>query len=250
MDVVFLRFDAPLMSFGSVVVDQFNKTDLYPYRAMLVGLIANALGLTRAEAQAHESIQHRLRYAARLDRKGTVLVDYQTVDFGPSGSMSSERGWTAEGVLEERKGGEASEGTHIRFRHYVADAVVTVAFSLVAADDGPSLPAVADALQRPARPLFLGRKCCIPSSPLLLESGTAPSLRAALEDLPRIGQRGDSGRLAALWLRKDDDDPGRPLWPRVEDRDWVNAIHVGRQMYVEGQVDPPLLPQQGNEVAS
>jgi CRISPR-associated Cas5-like protein len=41
MDLVLLRFDAPLMSFGAVVVDQHNRTDPLPYRAMLAGLVAN-----------------------------------------------------------------------------------------------------------------------------------------------------------------------------------------------------------------
>ena len=29
------------------------------------------------------------------------------------------------------------------------------------------------------------------------------------------------------------------LWARVEDRDPANAIHVGRRMYVQGNVAPP-----------
>ena len=256
MDVVFLRFDAPLMSFGSVVVDQLNRTDLYPYRAMLVGLVANALGLTRGEVDAHESLQRRLRYAARRDRTGSLLVDYQTVNFDPTGPMASNLGWTAEGVLEERKGGEASQGTHIRHRHYIADAVVTVAFALAEAGPGagPDVAAVARALQHPARPLFLGRKCCVPSTSVLLKTGRTPTLREALETLPRVDpSRGDPGPLRplpAIWPRSEETDDARPLWPRVEDRDWANAIHVGRRMYVEGQVDPPKAANGPREVAS
>jgi CRISPR system Cascade subunit CasD len=239
MLALLLRFDAPLMSFGSVLVDQFNKTDLYPYRAMLVGLIANALGLTREQVASHESIQRRLRYAARRDRTGTVIVDYQTVDFDPAGPMASNLGWTMEGALEERKGGEASDGTHIRYRHYVADAIVSVACSLERADDGEAdVDNVIAALRRPARPLFLGRKCCLPSTPVFLGTVETVNLRAALTDLPRVAGRGDEGLLPAIWQRSEADND-RPLWPRVEDRDWNNDIHVGRRMYVEGQIDPP-----------
>lgn len=249
MDVVFLRFDAPLMSFGSVVVDQINRTDLYPYRAMLVGLLANALGLTRNEIDRHESIQRRLHYGARRDRSGTTIVDYQTVDFDREGPMASTLGWTAEGVLEERAGGGASEGTHIRYRHYVADAIVTVAVSL-SAGGTPDADAVVHALRKPARPLFLGRKCCIPSAPVLLGTGTAGSLREALSDLPRIERRGDDGPLPAIWPRVADDDSAHAVWPRVEDRDWTNSIHVGRRLYVEGRVDPPAAGNDAQEVAS
>src|SRR5262245_33415168 len=117
MESVILRFDAPLMSFGSVVVDQFNNTDLYPYRSMLVGLLANALGLYRDQVEEHERLQRDLRYAARRDRAGTVLVDYQTVDLGQHGPMNDDLAWTHHGRLEQRKGGTAAEGTHIRYRH-------------------------------------------------------------------------------------------------------------------------------------
>jgi CRISPR system Cascade subunit CasD len=240
MDVVLLRFDAPLMSFGGVVVDQHNKTDPLPYRAMLAGLLANALGLTRREEAALSALQARIRYAARRDRKGTILVDYQTVDFDPEGPMSSDLGWTTRGALEERKGGEASDGTHIRQRHYLADAIVTVALTLDPPDADPTLRAVSEALRAPARPLFLGRKCCIPSGPVWLGETTAPSLRQALEETPRPVGRSDAGRLQAVWPQAEGGDENETrLWPRVEDRDMANAIHVGRRIYIEGLVNPP-----------
>lgn len=240
MDVVLLRFDAPLMSFGGVVVDQHNKTDPLPYRAMLTGLIGNALGLTRRDPTELAALQARIRYAARRDRKGSLLVDYQTVDFDPLGAMASDLGWTTRGELEERKGGEASDGTHIRLRHYLADAIVTVALTLDPTDADPNLGAVSEALRAPARPLFLGRKCCVPSAAVWLGEMTAASLRQALETTPRTS-RGDEGPLMAVWLPGDgDDDPeATRLWGRVEDRDPVNAIHVGRRMYVQGNVAPP-----------
>lgn len=247
MDVVLLRFDAPLMSFGGVVVDLHNKTDPLPYRAMLTGLVANALGLTRLDDAKLSALQARLRYAARTDRAGKPLVDYQTVDLDARGSMSSELAWTTRGVLEERKGGDAGEGTHIRYRHYLADAIVTVALTLDPPADAPSLRAVSEALRSPARPLFLGRKCCIPSGPIWLGETAAPTLREALERTPRVGglrpgdaPRGDADALRAIWPPAEGaDEKTTRIWPRVEDRDMANAIHVGRRLYVEGLVDPP-----------
>jgi len=236
MKIVLLRFDAPLMSFGSVRVDQFNKTDLYPYRSMLVGLIANALGLTRDAVPALDSLQRRLRYAARIDRTGSVLVDYQTVDLGQP-AMASELAWTAEGTLERRKGGGAADGTHIRFRHYVADSIITTACSLEDAEGEIGLDLVVAALRSPARPLFLGRKCCPPAVPVFLGTLQATSLREALETTPRVGARGDDDALKAIWPQSEQD--VGPGWPRVEDRDWENSIHVGREMYVLGTVTPP-----------
>lgn len=247
MDVILLRLDAPLMSFGGVRVDHHNRTDPLPYRAMLTGLIANALGYTRRQEDALAALQARLRYGARRDRKGTQIVDYQTVDFDPAGPMASNLGWTTWGALEERKGGDASDGTHIRYRHYLADAIVTVALTLDPADVEPTIQQVSEALRAPARPLFLGRKCCIPSVPVWLGEMTAASLREALEKTPRAAPlrtgdraRSDEGTLQAIWpaVEGAEDDNVR-LWPRVEDRDFANDIHVGRRIYAEGIVNPP-----------
>lgn len=247
MRVLILRFDAPLMSFGSVVVDQHNKTDPLPYRAMLAGLIGNALGYRRSDEAELASLQSRLWYAARRDRKGSILVDYQTVDFGAAGPMAAGLGWTTHGRLEQRKGGDASEGTHIRYRHYLADAIVTVAVSFDPAEADPSVDTIAEALRRPARPLFLGRKCCVPSAPVWLGEVEAESLRAALASTPRAAplrpggkSRSDDRPLQAIWPHREGGiEPTTRLWPRVEDRDMTNAIHVGRRIYVEGLVDPP-----------
>jgi len=247
MDVVLLRLDAPLMSFGSVVVDHHNKTDPLPYRAMLTGLVANALGLTRRQEPQLAALQARIRYAARRDRKGDVLVDYQTVDFDPAGPMAGDLGWTTRGRLEERRGGEASDGTHIRLRHYLADAIVTVAITLIPAGEQPSLRVVSDALRSPSRPLFLGRKCCVPSGPVWLGTAEASSLREAIEAVPRVGglrvgdaARGDQEGLQAVWpLEEGGEESHTRVWGRVEDRDAENSVHVGRRMYLEGLVHPP-----------
>jgi CRISPR system Cascade subunit CasD len=247
MDILLLRFDATLMSFGSVVVDQHNKTDLFPYRSMLAGLVANALGLTRRDTAGIASLQSRIRYAARRDRKGTVIVDYQTVDFDSDGPLASDLGWTTRGQLEERGGGGASEGTHIRYRHYLADAIITAAIALEPPGDEPALPTVSAAIRAPARPLFLGRKCCIPSGPVWLGDVSAPSLRQALEEVSRVGApraggrvRGDADKLHAIWPESEGGDENETRrWPRVEDRDATNAVHVGRRIYIEGLMDPP-----------
>ncbi len=247
MEALLLRLDAPLMSFGGVVVDEHNPTDPLPYRAMLAGLLANALGMTRAQEREFASLQSRIRYAARRDRRGETLVDYQTVDLSPDGPLDSALGWTTRGTLEERKGGTASDGTHIRYRHYLADAIVTVALTLEPPESEPSLRSVSDALRLPARALFLGRKCCLPSGPVWLAEVAATTLREALERTPRVSplrpgadRRSDEGKLQAVWPQADGGahDATR-LWPRVEDRDPANSIHVGRRLYVEGLVDPP-----------
>lgn len=242
MKVVLLRFDAPLMSFGGVVVDQHNRTDAFPYRAMLTGLIANALGMSRRDEDAVHALQCRIRYAARRDRSGTEMVDYQTVDLGAEGPMADGLGWTTLGRLERRGGGDASDGTHIRYRHYLADAIITVALTLDPEHDDPTLSVVSEALKSPARPLFIGRKCCIPSGRMWLGEVEAPSLRQALEATPIDATRADRGPWRAVWPEHEGTEGPTRLWPRVEDRDKRNAIHVGRRVYCEGLVHAPSAP--------
>jgi CRISPR system Cascade subunit CasD len=70
---------------------------------------------------------------------------------------------------------------------------------------GIDIDELASALRRPARPLFLGRKTCLPSWPILFakHSSEAPesvsSLTDVLETTPRLGPRSDEGPLSA-WL--------------------------------------------------
>ena len=65
-----LRLEAPLLAFGGVAIDQIGPTRDFPSASLLTGLLANALGWRRTEAAAHQRLQDRLIFAARLDRAG------------------------------------------------------------------------------------------------------------------------------------------------------------------------------------
>lgn len=224
MDCLLLRFDAPLMSFGAVVVDQFNPVWQFPAASQLAGMLGNALGLDHRDADALEALQSRLRFAARWDAEPTAITDYQTVDLGqPS---LHETGWTTRGTRESRGKGEATSGTHIRYRDYWANGVATVALTLLG-DAQPDLPTLEQALHYPARPLFIGRKVCLPGAPILLGRRGAASLKAALsaERLADIGPRARPARLRACW--PDDEGSGALREERFDLRDWHQNAHLG-----------------------
>jgi CRISPR system Cascade subunit CasD len=235
IDALLLRLDAPLISFGGVAIDNIGVTQRFPGRAMLTGLLANALGWAHADADNLQPLQARIRYAARCDRAGRAIVDYQTVDLGQD---FLKEGWTTRGAVEGRGGDPKNrEGTHIRYRHYLADAVYTLALSLAPVHDSPTLDEVEAALREPARPLFIGRKCCLPSVPLLLGRTSAETLLRALEAQPRAERADATGPLSAWWPADEDTDrPGR-LIPITDDRDWTNQIHVGRRWMHEGTIN-------------
>lgn len=175
-----LRLEAPMLSFGSLAVDQRRPIQRWPAASLLTGLIGNALGYRRTEPAPLDRLQARLRWAARLDRPGVPFTDFQTAELD-----GADKGWTTSGSIEERAGGpDTYKSPHIRWRDYRADASLAVAIRLTDADEAPTLAELAAALDRPARPLFIGRKNCLPSQRLLMGVVDASDVVAALTQAP------------------------------------------------------------------
>ena len=117
----------------------------------------------------------------------------------------------------------------------------TVAVRLEDAEEAPTLDDLAEALREPARPLFFGRKACLPSVPICLGVVQTTSLVAALAGEARV-VRSDPGALRAWWDDGEDESaaisPSR-LTAVTDERDWKNQIHTGRRLVRQGRVDPP-----------
>lgn len=232
-DYLLLRLEAPLMAFGGPIVDHIGRTRDLPGQSQIAGLLGNALGVTHGDAAALEALQGRLRLAALLARPGALIRDYHTVDLGRPHLTGT--GWTTRGRVEERAGA-SSDTTHIRHRWYRADALVVVAVTLDPPDVVPDLGALAAALDHPARPLFIGRKPCLPTAPIrlgdLVEAATAEAaLRAGLA---RLGLERAEAPLAEIDRRLVPDPPpeGAETEGLVDRRDWRNQMHTGmRSVY-------------------
>ena len=139
-----------------------------------------------------------------------------------------EKGWTTRGQPEGRAGGTYS-APHRRRRDYLADHDCHVVLRLIEGE-GPDLEQLASALDRPARPLFIGRKPCLPSARLFegwVEGDTAKAALAAL---------GISGR--AFWPPEDDEMPldGATVIGVSDLRNWVSGLHGGSRALVEGHL--------------
>lgn len=113
----------------------------------------------------------------RIDRQGIRWWDYHTVGAG-TGMTTAAGGVKAD-----------AQGTLITRREYLADASFLVALQ----GEAKLIHALASALASPRWPVFLGRRSCPPSLPILLkpregESWKNPaghdSLKAALEAIP------------------------------------------------------------------
>jgi CRISPR system Cascade subunit CasD len=235
MRVLLMRLEAPLMAFGREMVDATGPTREDPDVSMVTGLLANALGFRRSEAARHQGLQDRLRIAARLDRPGVELLDYQIAVL-----FEDEEGWTTRGAPEGRKNSPSYRAngvgrkqlSHQRYRYYRADAALTVALTLDDPATSPSLGDLAAALTEPARPLFIGRKSCPPAAPLLIGLVEAPTLLAALDNEPPRdgGERHRHVLSRADWARLDPSRVhGREEQERTVRRDWIAGVHAGQE---------------------
>lgn len=236
-----LDLAAPLMSFGQEQVGEYGPTGAFPGASVITGLLANALGWQRTDGAAHDRLQARLVMGAALVSQGQVITDFQTTRLDQAAA-----GWTTHGQPE----GRASSGTyrvdpdehrrtgrddkvltHRRWRDARADSRVLVALRLEPADEEPTLDAIAKALKRPARPLFLGRKAFIPSRRILLDVVEARTVRGALWDA-LSHQVEEPGRVHAQWDASEGGG-GRSLRLRNV-KAWQIGVHAGERTVHEG----------------
>ena len=186
-----------------------------------------------------QSLQNRVQFAARWDVEPKQLRDYHTVELGQP--KMCEPGWTTRGTTEHRAGGASAKfGTHQRYRHYWANGVMTLALSLAGEGD-PTLDELETALKFPARPLFLGRKTCLPTAPILLERVHAHDLFQAISSYPLHSRCrvADHQFLSACWPSGLSPAPHGRSVLRYDLREWRNQIHVGRREHQEGVIGRP-----------
>lgn len=235
-----LDLEAPLLAFGGVVIDQIGVTRDFPAASMLTGLFGNALGWKRTEAEKHQALQDRLVFAARIDRDmpAGILTDMQNAQL-----EKNDRGWTSWGIVEGRDG--ASYGApHRRKRDYHMDVRMVIAVRLQPLNGEPDLERLAEALHFPARPLFIGRKPCLPSRPMLAARRDdwfvdAPTAYAALTRLPAADRQSRKDRLRAFWPPGEGPEEGEAvthIYDLPDLRNWKSGLHGGHRRIIEGIV--------------
>jgi len=234
-----LRLVGPLLAFGGVAIDQVGPTRAFPAASMLTGLLANALGWRREDADKHQALQDRLIFGALNACEGRRLTDNQNARL-----FEEEPAWTTHGVVEQRNkgasysnpptpsqtGNEADRKwiTHRRRRDYLADHDCRVVLRL-APGEGPALDDLMAALDRPARPLFIGRKPCLPAAPIFAGWVDGADARAAL------GALGHAGR--AIWPEAEGGALDGARRVQLADlRNWRSGLHGGARIVVEGDV--------------
>ena len=230
-----LNLESPMMAFGGQTIDNLGVIRRFPAASMITGMIANALGWRRTDRALHQALQDRLVFASRIDREpagGFSMQDFQTAALG-----HADRGWTTRGRPEGRAGGARTyDAPHLRYRDYFSDMLVTVALRLDRNSEHPTLDDVASALDSPARPLFIGRKPCLPSSRLFSGFVEADTALAALIDVPMPGDRVPDSSVSLQWPETESVTiiESTNTQMLTDERNWVSGLHGGGRAVCEG----------------
>lgn len=176
MNVLLLRLEGPMQSWGlqSRFIDR--DTGLEPSKSGVIGLLCAAQGIPRDDTNAVQEMA-QLKMGVRVDRPGVLRYDYHTAQ--------NVREANAKRVdLDERKGVRDS----VSRRHYLSDAAFLVGLE---SDDPALLEYLQEALQNPRWTLYLGRKAFVPSAPFHLKDGLRPNqdLRTVLQTYPWLGRQ-------------------------------------------------------------
>jgi CRISPR system Cascade subunit CasD len=167
MTTLLLRLAGPMQSWGTQSRFTVRDAGSEPSKSGVIGLLCAALGRPR-EASLDDLV--RLRMGVRVDKPGTVKVDYHTA------GGSHLRGETY-GVLAAD--GKSLETVPSR-RYFLADADY-----LVGLEGDPDLLLQLDrALDEPVWQLFLGRKSFAPGWPVRLPD--QPPLGPGLREEPLL----------------------------------------------------------------
>ncbi len=150
MSTLMLRLAAPLQSWG--VASKFDTRDTVrePSKSGIIGLLAAALGRNRSESLKD---LNNLRFGVRIDQPGKFLRDFHTARINKQSPP------------------------FVTTRYYLMDAVFLVGLE----GERNFLQEIAEALQNPVFPLYLGWRSCPPAGRLVLGLRER-NLRQALEE--------------------------------------------------------------------
>ena len=173
-NTVFLRLAGPMQSWGTSSRFQLRRTDVYPSKSGVLGLLLCAWGVRREDSPRELESLVRLAMGVRMERAGTLDWDYHTA--GARIGMRMAKG----GIKRTGNTKDSPIETLLSRRQYLFDASFLVALH------GPpeTIRRCADALDNPVWPVFLGRKCCVPGQPVLAGIGSFDTVSDALSSVP------------------------------------------------------------------
>lgn len=137
MSTLLLRLAGPLQAWGVDSKFETRRTGREPSKSGVIGLLAAALGRKRDEPVDDLAA---LRFGVRVDKEGQLLHDYHTVQ-----------------MLNGK--------TYVTHRYYLSDATFLVGLE---SENEVWLEEIKEAILHPVFSLFLGRRSCIPTQPIVV----------------------------------------------------------------------------------
>ena len=163
--ILVLRLEGPLQSWGENAKWDFRDSSTMPTKSGIVGLLGCAMGEERG-SQVLVELAQSITVAVRADRPGAKFVDFQTVQGDPLMAATGKPKTTGNTILSPHA--------------YLQDASFTVFIDTTAEWQ----QRIVSALENPRWCMYLGRKNCVPSRPILADRMEAADLMEALKEYP------------------------------------------------------------------
>ncbi len=215
MDYIAFRLWGPMASWGDIAVGERRGTWSRPSRSAVLGLVAAALGIERANRAAHDQLEAGIGFAVRVDQPGRPLRDYHTAQ--SPGARKGKRWFTRRDELADRP----ELNTILSERSYLTEATSIIVLWRRPDTEGPTLREIQARLTEPVFALYLGRKSCPiggPLAPLGPFCTRTPADALAAFD---VEDRKLSERLGS-WRHRDQ--TRWPLWrPALSSEVWMDA---------------------------
>ncbi len=171
MKYLSLWFESPLQSWGVDSKFGLRTTFTFPTKSGIAGIILAALGKDGEEREFLGSYslwnETAFSFSSENEQNGATLnTDFHMVGSG----YDSKDEWQNLMIPKKRDGGApvsadgSTGGVKLTYRQYLQDAFFGVIFEISSSIYDVEM--ISSALQNPVWPLYLGRKCCVPSYPI------------------------------------------------------------------------------------
>ena len=227
--LILLRLEGMLQAWGDHAKWDVRDSGDFPSKSGVVGLLACAMGLMRGSSEIAD-LSANLHIAVRADRPGVRMLDFQTVQGHP-------RLATADNGLRA-----PDNSTIVSPRWYLQDASFLVAIQTTTA----WTERITAALRKPVWPVYLGRKNCVPSRPIL-ECVTKEYSEPmdAIMHYPVAERQSDNVKPRVLYYESETIQSGAGSYTRADDRISGGRDFKLRQVY-RGVIDQEVVSHVSN----
>lgn len=193
--VLALRLQGPLQSWGIDSRFDERRSGSFPSKSGLIGLVAAAMGLKKGSSSEARQLP-RLAALELLVVRESLPEPERLWDFH---TVRNVRRAEPRNTNPDSKGSDAYKEMDVTRREYLCDCSFLAFFS----GEAEIIAEVGAALENPVFGIWLGRKCCLPSSPVFAgiypdeSSAVAAVLKVPLDE--RAWERDSSSGNTAAW---------------------------------------------------